>query len=202
LVARQCNRNTWSARGGVAAHFAMGSYAYIAVGTTPADLDVLAEPVDDRLFFAGEATVRAHWATVHRAYVSGLREAAPISGRREILPPRNFTENRRWRDMMLCANRFSNKGGAPGDAFGEYGLFGSGTRSARIRAEAPTVALVLDHQRFQLRLPRLPGQLSAARAPGLLSGLRLAFPESMAALLKLAVQRLLEREADSHSGTV
>jgi monoamine oxidase len=240
--------------------FAMGSYAYIAVGTTPADLDVLAEPVDDRLFFAGEATVRQHWATVHSAYVSGVREAARISGRREILPPRHFTENRRWRDMMLRANRFFNMRGrslpeaqlrerlavlkqsdvfalvpprelevlatmfdvrefedgeaictvgetatemyvlargsgvleipgvpvdvrlARGDVFGEYALFSSGKRSATIRAEGPTVALVLDYQRFQRFL--------------------FAFPESMAALLKLAVQRLVTREADSHMGRV
>ena len=71
---------------------------------------------------------------------------------------------------------------APGDVFGEYGLFGSGKRSATIRAEGPTEALVLDYQRFQRFL--------------------FAFPESMAALLKLAVQRLLAREANSHTGTV
>jgi hypothetical protein len=197
---------------------------------------------------------------VHGAYVSGVREAARISGRREILPPRHFTENRRWRDMMLRANRFFNMRGrslseadlrerlavleqsevfamvpprelevlatmfdlrefqdgesictygeaatemyilargtgvldipgiptsvrlAPGEVFGEYGLFGSGKRSATIRAKGPTVALVLDYQRFQRFL--------------------FAFPESMAALLKLAVQRLVARETDSHTGTV
>jgi monoamine oxidase len=251
---RRVERTLWSAD-----PFAMGSYAFIPVGASPADLEVLAEPVDDRLFFAGEATVRQHWATVHSAYVSGLREAARISGRREILPPRHFTENRRWRDMMLRANRFFNMRGrslseahlrerlaileksdvfalvpsrelevlatmfdlrefedgesictygeaamemyilahgaglldipgipgavrlVPGDVFGEYGLFGSGKRSATIRAEGPTVALVLDYQRFQRFL--------------------FAFPESMAALLKLAVHRLVAREADSHTGT-
>ena len=240
--------------------FAMGSYAYIAVGTTPADLDVLAEPVDNRLFFAGEATIRQHWATVHGAYVSGIREAARISGRREILPPRHFTENRRWRDMMLRANRFFNMCGrslsdahlrerlavleqsnvfavvparelevlatmfdlrefddgqsictfgetatemyilasgaatleipgvsldvrlSPGDVFGEYGLFGSGKRSATVRAQGPTVALVLDYGRFQRFL--------------------FAFPESMGALLKIAVRRLLEREGNSDASIV
>jgi CRP-like cAMP-binding protein len=55
-----------------------------------------------------------------------------------------------------------------GDVFGEYALFGLGKRSAKIRAEGLTVALVLDYQRFQRFL--------------------FAFPESMAALLRLAVQ--------------
>jgi CRP-like cAMP-binding protein len=62
-----------------------------------------------------------------------------------------------------------------GDVFGEYGLFGSGTRSATVRADGPTVALVLDYQRFQRFL--------------------FAFPESMAALLEVTVERLLRREA-------
>jgi Flavin containing amine oxidoreductase/Cyclic nucleotide-binding domain len=240
--------------------FSMGSYAYIAVGATPDDLEVVAEPVDDRLFFAGEATVRQHWATVHSAYVSGMREAARISGHHEILPPRHFTENRRWREMMLRANRFFNMRGrslseadlrdrvavlqqsqvfgavparelevlatmfdvrgfaggeaictfgqtatemyvlvrgagvleipgvrvvgrlARGDAFGEYGLFGSGTRSATVRADGPTLVLVLDYQRFQRFL--------------------FAFPESMAALLKVTVERLLTREAGLDQATV
>jgi monoamine oxidase len=234
--------------------FARGCYSYIPLGATPADIDALAEPVDNRLFFAGEATVRQHWATVHSAYVSGLREAARISGRTDLLPGRNFTENRRWREMTQRANRFFNLrrqgllggeiaervevlrlcrvfaavppaelevlgtmfdmhafadgeamcragdkatevyviahgaavvelGGEPaldhtlarGDAFGEYGLFGSGVRSATVRAAGPTVALVLDYQRFERFL--------------------LAFPESMAALTTMTVQRLLALEA-------
>jgi hypothetical protein len=235
--------------------FARGCYTYIPLGATPADIDALAEPVDDRLFFAGEATVRQHWATVHSAYVSGLREAARISGHSDLLPARNFTENRRWREMTQRANRFFNmrrqgmlsdeigeradvlrlsrvfaavppaelevlgtmfdvrafadgeamcragdkasemyviaQGGAVvelvgeqpgadhtltrGDAFGEYGLFGSGVRSATVRATGPTVALVLDYQRFERFL--------------------LAFPESMAALTAITVQRLLALEA-------
>jgi monoamine oxidase len=88
--------------------FSRGSYTFMAVGATPADLDALAEPVGNRLMFAGEATVRAHWASLHGAYVSGLREAARITGDISILPPRHFTENRRWREMLQRANRFFN----------------------------------------------------------------------------------------------
>jgi Flavin containing amine oxidoreductase/Cyclic nucleotide-binding domain len=245
---RRLERTRWQAD-----PFARGAYSYIAMGATPADLDVLAEPVDGRLFFAGEATVRQHWATAHSAYVSGLREAARISGQRDLLPARHFTENRRWREMMHRANRFFNLRrrtlprhdldqrlavlrlnpifaavppaelhmlasmfdvrafgdgesictagdratdmyviehgaalvevpGQPGrtrlergDAFGEYGMFGDGRRSATIWASGSTHALVLDYQRFQRFL--------------------LAFPESMHARLDETVQRLLEHEA-------
>jgi monoamine oxidase len=41
-------------------------------------IDDLAQPVADRLFFAGEATHRDHPSTVHGAYLSGLRAAEAI----------------------------------------------------------------------------------------------------------------------------
>jgi monoamine oxidase len=91
--------------------FARGSYSYVAVGATPEDIEALAAPVGDRLLFAGEATVRTHWACLHSAYVSGLREAARLTGDTSILPPRHFTENRRWREMLQRANRFFNLAG-------------------------------------------------------------------------------------------
>lgn len=88
--------------------FARGAYAYIAVGSSPADMDTLAQPIDNRVFFAGEATYRAHWATTHGAYASALREAARITGDLSLLPPRHSNENRRWRDMMMRLSRFIN----------------------------------------------------------------------------------------------
>src|SRR5688572_3416272 len=88
--------------------FARGSYSYVAVGATPEDIEALAAPVGDNLLFAGEATVRTHWACLHSAYVSGLREAARLTGDSSILPTRHFTENRRWREMLQQANRFFN----------------------------------------------------------------------------------------------
>jgi polyamine oxidase len=60
--------------------FARGSYSYVAAGATPDDFDALAEPVGDRLLFAGEATNREFFATVHGAYESGLREAERLIG--------------------------------------------------------------------------------------------------------------------------
>jgi len=87
---------------------ALGSYTYIAVGSTPADMQALAEPIDNRLFFAGEATHMRQWATVHGAYLSGLREAARISGDATIMPQKTMTESRRWRLRMRRAERFFN----------------------------------------------------------------------------------------------
>jgi monoamine oxidase len=55
--------------------YSQGSYSYLAYGSSPESFDALAAPVGDRLFFAGEATNRDYNATVHGAYLSGLREA-------------------------------------------------------------------------------------------------------------------------------
>src|SRR5438094_5494872 len=88
--------------------FARGSYSYVAVGSTPADIETLAEPVGGRLFFAGEATYRHHWGGAHGAYASGLREAARLTRDPTVLPTRVFTENRRWRDTMMRATRLFN----------------------------------------------------------------------------------------------
>ena len=43
--------------------------------------EVLARPVDDRLFFAGEATTRNTFATCHGAYLTGRRAVAEIVAR-------------------------------------------------------------------------------------------------------------------------
>ncbi|KAJ7542172.1 hypothetical protein O6H91_10G093400 [Diphasiastrum complanatum] len=67
----------------------LGSYSYIAAGSSGVDMDVLAEPVPGdldnenseqnipalQLLFAGEATHRYHYSTTHGAYFSGVREA-------------------------------------------------------------------------------------------------------------------------------
>ncbi len=60
--------------------YARGSYSFLAVGSSPADLRALAEPVGERLLFAGEATHEDFFATVHGAYMSGIREAERILG--------------------------------------------------------------------------------------------------------------------------
>jgi len=86
--------------------YTRGAYSHVAVGATPADFDRLAAPVGQRLLFAGEATCRQHWACVHGAHVSGLREAARLLGDPSVMPQLRITEDRRWRDMMVRAGRF------------------------------------------------------------------------------------------------
>ena len=46
----------------------------------PGDQRALAEPATERVLFAGEATEPEHFATVHGAYLSGVREAQRILG--------------------------------------------------------------------------------------------------------------------------
>lgn len=72
----------------------LGSYSYVAVGSSIDDMDVLAEPLPEmkknknpnldfnsdsipslQILFAGEATHKTHYSTTHGAYFSGLREA-------------------------------------------------------------------------------------------------------------------------------
>lgn len=61
--------------------FALGAYTAVPVGASEAR-DILAKPVENRLFFAGEATAPNPWgATVHGAYVSGRRAAHEILSR-------------------------------------------------------------------------------------------------------------------------
>ena len=82
--------------------FSRGSYSYVAAGSSGNDYDMMAAPLSvnstqvppthttavpppspaqtpSRVFFAGEHTSRHYPATVHGAFLSGLREAARIA---------------------------------------------------------------------------------------------------------------------------
>ncbi|MEC9427505.1 MAG: FAD-dependent oxidoreductase, partial [Actinomycetota bacterium] len=58
--------------------WARGSYSYLGPGASSATRRMLARPIDDRLFFAGEATDTEHPATVHGALASGQRAAVEV----------------------------------------------------------------------------------------------------------------------------
>lgn len=55
--------------------FALGSYSYNAVGSTPSMRKELAKPLANTVFFAGEASEANYFSTAHGAYLSGLRAA-------------------------------------------------------------------------------------------------------------------------------
>ena len=55
--------------------YSRGAYSYVALGASGEDYDILARPVENCLFFAGEATCKEHPDTVGGAMMSGLREA-------------------------------------------------------------------------------------------------------------------------------
>ncbi|RDA96061.1 hypothetical protein CP533_5924 [Ophiocordyceps camponoti-saundersi (nom. inval.)] len=57
--------------------FARGSYSSAASGMLPDDYNTMARPLGN-LFFAGEHTIGTHPATVHGAYLSGLRAAGEV----------------------------------------------------------------------------------------------------------------------------
>jgi len=58
--------------------YALGGYSVVPVGGRELRA-ILAQPIEDRLFWAGEATAFNPWAaTVHGAYASGRRAAAEV----------------------------------------------------------------------------------------------------------------------------
>ena len=58
--------------------FTLGSYSFIPVGSSPRDMKELAKPVDERMFFAGEACSPDYYGQTHGAMISGLKAAKSI----------------------------------------------------------------------------------------------------------------------------
>ncbi|ESO94098.1 hypothetical protein LOTGIDRAFT_145165, partial [Lottia gigantea] len=54
------------------------AYSYMPIGCDGSIYDILAEELDDRVYFAGEATNRQFPQSVTGAYLSGIREASKI----------------------------------------------------------------------------------------------------------------------------
>ena len=59
--------------------FAMGAFSFAATGMEKDARDTLAAPVENRIFFAGEATSIDYPGTVHGAILSGRRAAEDVS---------------------------------------------------------------------------------------------------------------------------
>ncbi len=58
--------------------YSLGAYSFAQAGSSWADFEAFAEPIDDVLFWAGEHTTGDYRGTVHGAYLSGARAAAQI----------------------------------------------------------------------------------------------------------------------------
>lgn len=63
--------------------FALGAYSYAVPGKADCRT-TLAEPVDDRLFFAGEACSRHDFSTAHGGYLTGVAAAEQVIASRNI----------------------------------------------------------------------------------------------------------------------
>jgi len=59
-------------------------YTHITTGASPADADLLGEPVGGRLLFAGEHTQSARLAYADGALTSGIREAKRLLSRSSV----------------------------------------------------------------------------------------------------------------------
>ena len=64
--------------------YALGAYSYLPPGTSGETLKALAAPVASRLYFAGEATSSDYQATVHGAYLSGIRAARELIAEQSV----------------------------------------------------------------------------------------------------------------------
>jgi monoamine oxidase len=58
--------------------FSLGSYSYVPVGSKQSLRRYIGMPVENRVFFAGEATSQFFPSTVHGAFLSGVRAAYEI----------------------------------------------------------------------------------------------------------------------------
>ena len=58
--------------------YSFGSYSFNALGMEEDARDTLAQPIAQRVYFAGEATHQHYFGTTHGAYLSGIRAAQTI----------------------------------------------------------------------------------------------------------------------------
>jgi monoamine oxidase len=73
------NPNAWQITRWASDPFAFGAYSFNAVGSNRSIRTALGASVEDRLFFAGEATSLDYYQTVHGAHLSGVRVAGEVA---------------------------------------------------------------------------------------------------------------------------
>ena len=71
---RRAIKTTWNSD-----PYARGAYSFSGVGSSPQDDVTIAQPVNERLLFAGEHTHEVYPGTVHGAFLSGVREADRVA---------------------------------------------------------------------------------------------------------------------------
>lgn len=83
--------------------FSFGSYSYTAVGSSNDDFYELSKQLDNKVFFAGEATEVNYPATVHGAYFSGMREVNKIQWLEgNMLSPKTQLDNWVLPTYVIC----------------------------------------------------------------------------------------------------
>jgi hypothetical protein len=85
-----------------------GSYPFIAKGGSLSDIYELAKSIDDKLFFAGDATSPYYYGSVHAAYITGYRSAQEILKIEDnVDSPHEQLEHGIGRDDIICPNGFT-----------------------------------------------------------------------------------------------